>query len=98
METAPNFSCLEVDDITWNHHLRRSDYSRWFCKEIKDEELAAEAERVESMDNVAADESRKLIKAAIEERYTLPGRGLTFPSNHSSAGTREQSRRRDKAP
>jgi hypothetical protein len=62
-----------VDDDTWNHHLRRGDYSRWFRKEIKDEELATEAERVESMDNVAADESRKLIKAVIEEKYTLPG-------------------------
>jgi hydroxymethylpyrimidine pyrophosphatase-like HAD family hydrolase len=62
-----------VDNDTWNHHLRRGDYSRWFRKEIKDEELAAEAERVENMDGIPADESRGLIKKAIEERYTLPG-------------------------
>jgi HAD superfamily hydrolase (TIGR01484 family) len=62
-----------VDDDTWNHHLRRGDYSRWFRKEIKDEELAAETERVENMDGIPADRSRGLIKKAIEERYTLPG-------------------------
>jgi hydroxymethylpyrimidine pyrophosphatase-like HAD family hydrolase len=61
-----------VDDDTWNYHLRKGDYSRWFRKEIKDEELAAEAERVEAMNGVPADESRALIKKAIEERYTLP--------------------------
>lgn len=61
-----------VDDDTWSHHLRRGDYSRWFRKEIKDEELAAEAERVENMKGLSADESRELIKKAIEKRYTLP--------------------------
>jgi len=61
-----------VDDETWNYHLRRGDYSRWFRKEIKDEELAAQSERVESSDGIPASESRKLIKKAIEERYTLP--------------------------
>jgi hypothetical protein len=39
---------------------------------IKDEELAAEAERVENMKGISAGESRELIKKAIEERYTLP--------------------------
>ncbi|MGH7766080.1 MAG: HAD-IIB family hydrolase, partial [Candidatus Binatia bacterium] len=61
-----------VDDDTWNHHLRRGDYSRWFRKEIKDEELAAEAERIEATGDIGAGESRKLMKEAIEERYTLP--------------------------
>jgi hypothetical protein len=62
-----------VDDDTWNYHLRRGDYSRWFRKEIKDEELAAQTERVESSDGMPADESRALIRKAIEEKYTLPG-------------------------
>jgi hypothetical protein len=61
-----------VDDDTWNYHLRRGDYSHWFRKEIKDEELAAKAERVEGTDDIGAGESRKLIREAIEERYTLP--------------------------
>lgn len=61
-----------VDDETWMHHLRRRDYSRWFREVIKDEALAAEAERVEALDDVSASESRALIKSAIEERYTLP--------------------------
>lgn len=62
-----------VDDETWSYHLKRGDYSRWFRKQIKDEELAAEAERVENLENVPPKESRKLIKTAIEEKYTLPG-------------------------
>ncbi len=62
-----------VDDETWTYHLKRGDYSRWFRKIIKDEELAAEAERVEHMDDASPAESRKLIKAAIEEKYTLAG-------------------------
>jgi hypothetical protein len=61
-----------VDDDTWSHHLRRGDYSRWFRKEIKDKELAAEAERVENMKGISAGDSRELIKKAIEERYPPP--------------------------
>jgi hypothetical protein len=61
-----------VDDGTWNHHLRRGDYSRWFRNVIKDEGLASDAERVENTDGVSPAESRDLIKKAIEERYTLP--------------------------
>jgi hypothetical protein len=61
-----------VDDETWAYHLKRRDYLRWFRKEIKDEDLAAEAERVERMDGISANESRKVIKKAIEERYTFP--------------------------
>jgi HAD superfamily hydrolase (TIGR01484 family) len=61
-----------IDDATWLHHLRRADYSRWFRERIKDEELAAEAARVEGLAHVSPAESRGLIKAAIEQRYTLP--------------------------
>ena len=59
-----------VDDDTWLHHLRRGDYSKWFRTYIKDPELAEEAEAVEREKGISAEESRKRIKAAIEDRYT----------------------------
>ncbi len=61
-----------VDDDTWMHHLHQGDYSRWFRERIKNEALATEAARVEGLKNISAAESRKLIKAAIEQHYTLP--------------------------
>jgi energy-coupling factor transporter ATP-binding protein EcfA2 len=61
-----------VDDETWKYHLRRGDYSRWLREMIKDEELAAEVGRVESLADVTAARSRELVKTAIERHYTLP--------------------------
>jgi len=61
-----------VDDETWLHHLRLLDYSRWFREAIKDEDLAAEAAGVERQTGLAPEQSRELIKAAIERRYTMP--------------------------
>ena len=58
-----------VDEETWMHHLRQRDYSRWFRTVIKDEGLAAEAERIEAE---AGSDSRRRIREAIEERYTTP--------------------------
>jgi HAD superfamily hydrolase (TIGR01484 family) len=66
-----------VDDETWLHHLREGHYSRWFREAIKDEELAAAAERLEKAKDVSADESRRLILDAINERYTLPASAPT---------------------
>jgi hydroxymethylpyrimidine pyrophosphatase-like HAD family hydrolase len=60
-----------VDEETWLHHLRQGDYSRWFREAIKDEALAAQAEEIERGGN--ARETRRRIREAIEERYTLPG-------------------------
>lgn len=61
-----------VDDDTWVHHLRQGDYARWFREGIKDEALAEEATRIAEQADLPADESRVLIKAAIERDYTLP--------------------------
>jgi hypothetical protein len=61
-----------VDDETWTYHLRAGDYSQWFRDVVKDETLATEAARVEGLTELAPAESRKLIKAAINERYTSP--------------------------
>ncbi len=61
-----------VDDETWLYHLRDQDYSRWFREAIKDEELASEVAHVEEDSSMSPGESRALIKAAIEQRYTLP--------------------------
>jgi hypothetical protein len=61
-----------VDDRTWLYHLGRGDYSRWFLDAIKDAELASEAVRIEALPDVSADESRARVRAAVEERYTLP--------------------------
>jgi len=62
---------LGVDDETWLHHLRRGDYSKWFRTEVKDEELAREAEAVEKDSALDAAASRERIRAAISSRYTL---------------------------
>jgi hypothetical protein len=59
-----------VDDATWLHHLRRGDYSRWFRDVIRDEELAAEASRVERDSHLDAKATRSAIHAAVEQRYT----------------------------
>ncbi len=61
-----------VDDATWTYHLDRGDSSSWFREKIKDDALAAEAARVEEMEDVSPQESRAQIKAAVERRYTMP--------------------------
>jgi hydroxymethylpyrimidine pyrophosphatase-like HAD family hydrolase len=61
-----------VDDETWTYHLREGDYEHWFREVVKDDTLASEAARVAGFTEVSAAESRRLIKAAINERYTAP--------------------------
>jgi hypothetical protein len=61
-----------VDDATWEYHLRRGDYSHWFRAEVKDPELAAEAERIEADTKLSPQEGRAALRKAVEARYTLP--------------------------
>lgn len=66
-----------IDDPTWMYHLRRGDYSGWFRDAIKDADLAAIAAGIETQAGLSPAESRRLIKAAIQERYTLPSASPT---------------------
>lgn len=59
-----------VDDSTWNYHLKRHDYSKWFRENIKDDSLAQEAERIESDASLSCLQSRHRIAESIERRYT----------------------------
>jgi len=59
-----------VDDDTWMHHLRRGDYAHWFRDSIKDDDLAAETERIQQLDDPVT--SRRSIREAVERRYTAP--------------------------
>jgi hypothetical protein len=61
-----------VDEDTWLHHLKRGDYSDWIRNAIKDEELADQIRDVEENEGLSAEESLKLVREAIEKRYTLP--------------------------
>lgn len=61
-----------VDDETWEHHRRSGDFSRWIAEGIKDDALAGEARRVESMADLTPAQGRALLRAAIERLYTLP--------------------------
>jgi HAD superfamily hydrolase (TIGR01484 family) len=61
-----------VDDATWLFHLQRGDYERWFRAAIKDDELADAAARVVHEHPADVAMSRAGIRAAIEQRYTLP--------------------------
>lgn len=65
-----------VDDATWMYHLNRCDYSEWFRNAIKDEALAEHAARIEATPDITPTESKALIKAAIEDHYTLSSSGL----------------------
>lgn len=61
-----------VDEATWEHHLRRGDYSAWFRRDIRDEELADEAAEVEEDESLDAKESRARIAEHVRKRYTAP--------------------------
>jgi hypothetical protein len=70
-----------LDDETWRFHLKRGDYSRWFRDMIKDDDLAAAAERIEAQPTVSGPDSRARVRSEIETRYTLPA---TVPTGSSA--------------
>lgn len=59
-----------VDDETWQWHLERGDYARWFREAVKDDGLADAAE--EALGDSDPARSRRRILDAIADRYTLP--------------------------
>ncbi len=59
-----------LDDETWDYHLKRGDYSKWFRQALKDEDLARAIESMAS--SLSARESRAFVRTKIEERYTAP--------------------------
>jgi HAD superfamily hydrolase (TIGR01484 family) len=61
-----------VDEDTWVHHLRKSDYSRWLRDAVKDLSIAEEVERIEKNAQLKASESRMQILDAIRKHYTAP--------------------------
>ncbi len=62
---------MGVDDETWLYHLGRRDYSRWIRDKIKDPDLAEEVAGIEEA-ALDARASRRLVRDAIDRRYTLP--------------------------
>ena len=61
-----------VDADTYFHHLRTGDFATWMRTSIKDEGLADEVANIAAHDPLGLDEARKLVRAAIEQRYTAP--------------------------
>jgi hydroxymethylpyrimidine pyrophosphatase-like HAD family hydrolase/energy-coupling factor transporter ATP-binding protein EcfA2 len=57
-----------VDDETWLFHLREGEISRWLRDVIKDPELAAEVQKLETPE-APAGSSRAHIRSEIEKRY-----------------------------
>lgn len=74
-----------VDAETWLHHLRQGDYSRWFRRHIKDDLLAADAERVEQQTDVSADESRARIRELIDRYYMPSSPPLPMPGTDAAS-------------
>jgi len=60
-----------VDDETWLFHLQKGDYSAWFRKEIKDEELAQLTTTLENTPYLNAAQARAKLHQIVAERYTL---------------------------
>ncbi|MGN6545640.1 MAG: hypothetical protein ACTHK7_11370, partial [Aureliella sp.] len=56
-------------DETWEYHLRRHDYSRWFHEVVKDDDLASKTESIEQDQSLPLKDSREAIIREIRERF-----------------------------
>ena len=56
-----------VDDATFLFHLARGDYTRWFREAIKDDDLAADAQTLESVTDGKA--ARQQLADMVTQRY-----------------------------
>jgi hypothetical protein len=61
-----------VDEETWAHHLKNSDYSRWLRDCVKDTAIAEEVATIEKNGALKPTESRTQIVDAIRKHYTAP--------------------------
>jgi hypothetical protein len=61
-----------IGEETWMYHLRRHDYSRWMRDVIRNSDLAAAVEDIERRTDLEPAQTRALVRAAVEARYTLP--------------------------
>jgi hypothetical protein len=61
-----------IDDETWEHHLRKGDYSDWFRNQIRDKKLAKETKEAEEDERLSPKESRRIVLDAVRKRYTAP--------------------------
>jgi len=62
-----------IDEKTWTFHLKKNDYSGWFRKIIKDEDLAKEIKKIEENKNLSPKKSKELIIKKIKNIYTAAG-------------------------
>jgi hydroxymethylpyrimidine pyrophosphatase-like HAD family hydrolase len=61
-----------IDEDTWNHHLRRGDYSQWLRDSVKDGKIAEEVATIENNQKLNPSESRAQILGVIRKHYTAP--------------------------
>lgn len=61
-----------IGEDTWMFHLRRHDFSRWMRDVIRNRDLAAAVEDIERRADLTPQQTRALVCAAVEARYTLP--------------------------
>jgi hypothetical protein len=58
-----------IDDDTWDYHLRRHDYSKWFREVVKDFELADATQAIEQDETFTPQTSREAIIHKIRNRF-----------------------------
>lgn len=62
-----------IDDETWEYHRKAGEYSNWLGDAgVKDKHLQREVADIEQDESISPKESRRKIREAIENRYTLP--------------------------